>query len=104
MVGRMSELDGSGETIFKMMELLLVLSIVFLGFMLYQELVLHKRVQPASIIKCENATQCKQVEDLEKQAVLVTLNTVLLGWTIIFAATLIYMFVEKMRDKYTQTS
>jgi hypothetical protein len=65
------------QAFFKIGVIILVLSVILLGFMLYQEFVLHICVQPATIIKCGNTAQCELVEELIKQTVATTIDVVL---------------------------
>jgi len=87
------------ETFFRIGIVLLVLSIVVLGAILYQEFVLHIHIQPVGMIKCMNATQCEQLAEIEKQASQTIISGVLIVWAIVFGASVLYTLVKQLRNR-----
>jgi len=95
----MSQEVEAWETFFRVGVVILVLSIVVLGAMLYQEFVLHIHVQPATITKCVNTTQCELVEELIKQAVATTMDVVLVCLLVVlFVASLLVLLRDKLKS------
>ena len=95
----MSQEEEAWETFFRISVILLVLSIVVLGAILYQEFVLHVPVRPANIIKCINATQCSQIEEIERHTGQTVLVAVLVVWAIVFGASVVYTLVKQLRNR-----
>jgi len=95
----MSQEVETWETFFRISVILLVLGVALLGSLCYQEFVLHVPARPASIIKCMNATQCKQIEEIEMQTGQTLLIDVLIVWAIVFGASVVYTLVKQLRNR-----
>jgi len=95
----MSQEEEAWETFFRISVVLLVLSIVVLGAILYQEFVLHIHVPPTGMIKCMNATQCGQMAEIEMQTGQTLLIDVLIVWAIVFGASVVYTLVKQLRNR-----